>query len=48
MMNVREDREVWRLSLELLPRNPHGKAGKQERRKKGISLPPILAGVFVY
>ena len=34
MMEVMEDREVWRLNLELLPRNPHGKAGNEERRKK--------------
>ena len=26
-----EDREVWRLNLELLPRNPHGKAGNEEK-----------------
>ena len=29
-----EDREVWRLNLELLPRNPHGKAGNEERRRE--------------
>ena len=28
-----EDREVWRLNLELLPRNSHGKAGNEERRR---------------
>ena len=27
-----EDREVWQLNLELLPRNPHGKVGNEERR----------------
>ena len=32
MMEVMEDREVRRLNLELLPRNPHGKAGNEERR----------------
>ena len=34
MMGVMEDREVWRLNLELLPRNPHGKAGNEERRRR--------------
>ena len=34
MMDVIEDRQVWRLYLELLPHNPHGKAGNEERRKK--------------
>ena len=34
MMDVIEDRQVWRLNLELLPHNPHGKAGNEERRKK--------------
>ena len=34
MMEVMEDREVWRLNLELLPRNPHGKAGNEERRRR--------------
>ena len=33
MMEVMEDREVWRLNLDLLPRNPHGKAGNEERRR---------------
>ena len=28
-----EDHEVWRLDLDLLPRNPHGKAGNEERRR---------------
>ena len=32
MMEVMEDREVWRLNLELL-RNPHGKADNEERRR---------------
>ena len=31
-MEVMEDREVWRLNFELLPRNPHEKAGIEERR----------------
>ena len=31
MMEVMEDREVWRLKLKLLPRNLHGKAGNEER-----------------
>ena len=34
MMDVMEDREVWRLNLELLPRNPHGKAGNEERKRR--------------
>ena len=34
MMDVIEEREVWRLNLELLPRNPHGKAHNEERKKK--------------
>ena len=33
MMEVMEDREVWRLNLELLHRNPHGKAYNEERRR---------------
>ena len=33
MMEVMEDREVWRLNLELLPLQPHGKAGNKERRR---------------
>ena len=31
MMNVMEDRQMWRLNLELLPRKPHGKAGNEKR-----------------
>ena len=31
MMDVMEDREVWRLILELLLRNPYGEAGNEER-----------------
>ena len=34
MMNVMEDREEWRLNLELLPRNSHGKAGNEKRTKE--------------
>ena len=34
MMEVMEDREVWRLNLELLPRNPHAKVGNEERRRE--------------
>ena len=34
IMDVIEDREVWRLNLGLLPRNPHGKAGNEEKRRK--------------
>ena len=33
MMDVIEDREVWRLNVELLPRNLYGKAGNEERRE---------------
>ena len=33
MMNVMEDREVWRLNLELLPRKPHGKAGNEKEER---------------
>ena len=34
MMEVMEDREVWRLNLELLPSQPSRKAGNEERRRK--------------
>ena len=34
MMEVMENREIWRLNLELLPRNPHGNAGNEERRRR--------------
>ena len=34
MMEVMEDREVWRLNLELLPPQPSRKAGNEERRRK--------------
>ena len=33
MTDVMEVREEGRLNLELLPPNPHGKAGNKERRK---------------
>ena len=33
MKDVIKDREVWWLNLELLPRNHHGKAGNEERRR---------------
>ena len=36
-MEVMEDREVWRLNLELLLRNPQGKADNEERRR-GIAI----------
>ena len=32
MMDVIQDREVWRFNLELLLRNPHGKASNKERK----------------
>ena len=38
MRNVMEDREVWRLNLELLPCNPHKKAGNEERRPLILNL----------
>ena len=42
MMEVMEDREVWRLNLELLPRNPYGKAGNEERRRRRREEEEIL------
>ena len=33
MMEVMEDREVWRLNLELLLPQPSRKSGKEERRR---------------
>ena len=41
MIDVVEDREVWRLNLELLP-NPHGKAGNEERRRRKKKLTTIM------
>ena len=40
MMEVMEDREVWRLNLELLLLQPHGKAhnGERRKRKKRVSV----------
>ena len=33
MLEMMKNREVWRLNLELLsPRNPHGKAGNEDRK----------------
>ena len=29
-----ENYQVWQLNLELLPRNPHGKAGNEKRPQK--------------
>ena len=34
MVDVTEDREVWRLNLEQFSPNPHVKAGNDERRKR--------------
>ena len=34
MQSVLDDREVWRLNLELLPPQPSRKAGEQEKKKK--------------
>ena len=31
IMEVKEYREVWRLNLELLLRNPHGKASNKQK-----------------
>ena len=31
VMEVLEDHEVWWLNLKLLPRNPHGKTGNEEK-----------------
>ena len=45
VMEVMEDREVWRLNLELLPRNPHGKAGNEERREENLWT-TILCDLF--
>ena len=33
MQSVLVDREVWRLNLELLPRNLQGKAGKEKKNQ---------------
>ena len=41
MMDVIEDREVWRLNFELLPRTPHGKAGNEEKTKDISAAPHI-------
>ena len=38
MMDVTEDRDVWRLNLELLPRNPHGKTGNKEEKKEATLI----------
>ena len=38
MIEVMEDREVWRLNLELLPPHPHGKAGNEERRRRRFQI----------
>ena len=46
MMEVMEDREVWRLNLELLPRNPHGKAGNEERRRRCKRQPKCSRSSF--
>ena len=36
LMDVMEDREMWRLNLQLLPPQPSRKAGNEERRRKKI------------
>ena len=40
VMEVMEDCEVWRLNFELLPRNSHGKAGNEKRRRTRSELTP--------
>ena len=35
-LDVMDEREVWRLYLELLPRNPNRRAGNKERRRRGL------------
>ena len=34
MMAVMEDREVWRLISSYCPCDPHGKAGKEEKKEQ--------------
>ena len=36
MMEEIEDRDVWRLNLELPSRNPHGQAGNEKRERNKI------------
>ena len=36
MIEVIEDREVWRLNLKLLPHKSHGKAGNEERKTEEL------------
>ena len=36
MMDVMQDREVWRLNLELLPGQPSRKSGKEEEIAESI------------
>ena len=36
MMEAMEDLEVWWLNLELLPQQPHGKAGNEERKEEEL------------
>ena len=35
-LDVMDEREVWRLYLELLPRNPNRRAGNKERRRRRL------------
>ena len=39
MQSVLVDQEVWRFSLDLLPRNLSGHAGEEKRRKRYYSSP---------
>ena len=38
MMEVMEDREVWRLDLELLPQQPSRKSGQWRKKKKNLTM----------
>ena len=38
IMEVMEDREVWRLNLELLPTQPSRKSGQRRKKKKTLCL----------
>ena len=46
MMEVMEDREVWRLILELLPRNPHGKVGNEKRRRRNENVATLKLLIY--
>ena len=48
MMKVMEDREVWRLNLELCPRNPHGKVGNEERKEEKGMRKEMHGAIFFW